>query len=224
LKIRKAYRRKIMRDAILEFVKLCSETLPIREPIYEFGGYQVAGQEGWADLRRFFPGKTYIGTDMREGPGVDMILDLHNIGLSSESVGTVLMLDTLEHVEFPRKAMEEVHRILMPEGLVIMSSVMDFPIHATPYDYWRFTPEAFRSLLGFFEQSWVGFSGKRLFPHSILGIGCKKGTIQQEFFEEFEKRFSAWKDFWDIATTSGWRRVLKAVVGCLRFELYYKKR
>lgn len=213
-----------MRDAILEFVKLCSETLPIREPIYEFGGYQVAGQEGWADLRRFFPGKTYVGTDMREGPGVDMIVNLHDIQLPSDSVGTVLMLDTMEHVEFPQKAMEGIYRILMPEGLVIMSSVMDFPIHDTPYDYWRFTPEAFRSLLKPFGESWVGFSGKRLFPHSILGIGCKKGTIQQEFFEEFEKRFSAWKDFWDIATTSGWRRVLKAVVGCLRFELYYKKR
>lgn len=212
-----------MRDAILEFVALCSKTLPMAEPIYEFGAYQVEGQEGWADLRRLFPGKTYVGADMRKGPGVDLIADLHDLNLPSESAGTVLMLDTLEHVEFPQKAIDGIYRILKPGGVVIISSVMDFPIHDTPYDYWRFTPEAFRSLLRSFPASWVGFSGQTAFPHSIVGLGCK-GAFPPGALEAFEKAFAGWKDFWDRATTSGWKRIFKAVVGCFRFELYYKKR
>ena len=84
---------------------------------------------------------------MREGPGVDRVLNIHEIDLASESVGTVLMLDTVEHVEFVRKAMEEVHRILKPSGILVVTSVMNFPIHSHPYDYWRFTPEGLKKLI-----------------------------------------------------------------------------
>ena len=136
-----------MRELIKQFVKICAETLPINEPIYEFGSLQVAGQEGFADLRPFFSVKKYVGADMRKGPGVDVLLNLHNIDLPSKSVGTALVLDTFEHVEYPRKAIDELYRILKPNGIIIISSVMNFPIHDHPADYWRFTPEAFKSLL-----------------------------------------------------------------------------
>ncbi len=62
-----------MLKSIKRFAEICSQTLPVFEPIYEFGALQVEGQEGFADLRSFFPGKSYIGTDFREGPGVDVI-------------------------------------------------------------------------------------------------------------------------------------------------------
>ncbi|NMD04281.1 MAG: class I SAM-dependent methyltransferase, partial [Deltaproteobacteria bacterium] len=131
-----------MRDSVKEFVSDVIETVPLKEPIYEFGSYLVPEQIELANLRSLFPGKEYIGCDMRGGPGVDRILNLHNIDLPPATAGTVLCLDTLEHVEYPRKAMEEIHRILKPGGIVIISSVMNYPIHDFPFDYWRFTPEA----------------------------------------------------------------------------------
>lgn len=189
-----------MRDSIKHFVKICAETLPVAEPIYEFGALQVPGQEGYADLRPFFPGKKYVGADMREGPGVDVILDLHKIELASESVGTVLTLDTLEHVEYVREAVEEMHRILKPKGIVMMSSVMFFPIHGYPYDYWRFTPEAFKSLLKPFESSFVDFAGSSNFPHTVVGVGCK-GSISENAMGEFTKKIGSWKKFWGASVT-----------------------
>jgi SAM-dependent methyltransferase len=181
-----------MRNLVKRFIKICAETLPISEPIYEFGALQVPYQEGFADLRPFFPGKKYIGADMREGPGVDLILNLHNIDLPSESVGTVLIMDTLEHVEFPRKAIEEAHRILTAEGILIMSSVMYFPIHDYPQDYWRFTPEAFKSLLKPFTLSVSDFVGDSLFPHTVVGLGFK-GSISKNVMDEFLLRLKRWK-------------------------------
>jgi hypothetical protein len=44
-----------MRESIRQFIRVVSETLPIKEPIFEFGSLQVFGQEGFADLRPFFP-------------------------------------------------------------------------------------------------------------------------------------------------------------------------
>ena len=117
--------------------------------------------------------RKYIGCDIREGLGVDKILDLHNIDLPPESVGTVLCLDTLEHVEYPHKALKEIHRILKSDGIVVISSAMNFPIHDEPCDYWRFTPAAFTSLLKPFSDSFIGFVGIKSFPHTIVGIGFK---------------------------------------------------
>lgn len=195
-----------MRESIEQFVKIAAETLPILEPIYEFGSLQVPGQVGFADLRPLFPGKKYVGDDMQDGIGVDIILNLHHIDLPSESVGTVLILDTLEHVEFPRKAIEEVHRILKPNGLIVISSAMNYPIHDYPYDYWRFTPEAFRSLLKSFTSSSVDFAGESDFPHTVVGIGFK-WLISKSAMNEFTKKIKHWKGYWiNAGRRIGWKR------------------
>ena len=176
-----------MRELIREFVSLACETLPLEGPVYEFGSFLVPGQEQLADLRPLFPGVQYVGADMREGPGVDRILNLHDVALPDATAGTVLCLDTLEHVEYPHKAVEEIHRILSSEGIAVLTSVMDFPIHDYPYDYWRFTPEAFRSLLKPFAHCFVGYVGVRKFPHTVVGIGFKGACPP---LADLEKRFA----------------------------------
>jgi len=184
-----------MRDVIKEYVKIFSESFDIPETVYEFGALQVPDQIGYADLRIFFSGKEFIGCDMREGPGVDKILNLHDIDLPDNSVGTVLCLDTLEHVEYPHKALSEIHRILKPGGIVLISSVMECPIHDYPYDYWRFTPESFRSLLKDFDMFFVDSAGKKLFPHAVVGIGIK-GTNQKENLDRFISYSMEWNQKW----------------------------
>ena len=180
-----------MRASIKEFISLVASLLPIGEPVYEFGSLQVNGQEGFADLRPLFPGREYVGCDLREGPGVDEILSLHNIDLPFGSVGTVLCLDTLEHVEYPRLALSEIHRILRPNGIAIISSVMYHHIHDYPSDYWRFTPEGFKSLLRPFSSSFVGYAGDEDFPHTIVGVGFKG---EQPNLQKFESLYRAWQD------------------------------
>ena len=179
-----------MRPHVKELVEIIARSLPIGEPIYEFGSLQAAGQKGFADLRSFFPDKEYVGCDMREGPGVDRILNLHDIDLPDESAGTVLCADTFEHVEYPRKAIQEIYRILKPDGLAVIISVMNFPIHSYPCDYWRFTPEAFKSLLKPFADSFVGFAGDKNFPHTVMGIGFKGRTPP---LEELEAGYNRWQ-------------------------------
>ena len=180
-----------MRDNIKKFVSITAKWLPLLGPIYEFGSFQVPGQEGFADLRPLFPGRDYVGADMREGPGVDRVLNLHKIDLPSESVGSVLCLDTLEHVEYPHQALQEIHRILSPKGgIAVISSVMDFPIHDYPYDFWRFTPTAFESLLKPFGHSFVGYSGRASFPHTVVGVGFK-GDVPD--LADFTMRYKHWQ-------------------------------
>jgi len=212
-----------MRESIKEFVEICAKTLPSYEPIYEFGSFQVSGQEGFADLRPLFPGREYIGADLRKGPGVDIILNLHHIDLPPKSVGTVLILDTLEHVEFPRKAIENIHRILKPNGILIISSVMNFPIHDYPHDYWRFTPEAFKSLMKSFAFIFVDSIGRREFPHTVVGIAIKDSN-ELSFIEDFHKQFEIWKLRWGDNTQArpAWKRIVEQFIPPIVMAIYRK--
>ena len=104
------------------------------------------------DLRPLFEGRDFIGTDFREGPGVDRVEDLRSLSFGDGEVGTALCLDTLEHCADPITACREMHRVVADGGVCAISSVMLFGIHGYPSDYWRFTPEGFRTLLEDFDD------------------------------------------------------------------------
>jgi SAM-dependent methyltransferase len=184
--------RKITKELVNEITKHCN----CLEPIYEFGSLQVEGQEEYADLRKFFQGKNYVGCDMREGIGVDKVLDLHSIDLPENTIGTAVLIDTLEHVEYVRKAVDEVHRVLKPDGFVIATSVMNFPIHSFPFDYWRFTPKAFESIFQKYDWLRVEAIGMTEFPHTVVAIAAKTKP-DQAFIQMLDDAVNIWKRKWN---------------------------
>ena len=105
---------------------------------------------------------------------MDRIEDIHAFTFQDGEAGTFLLADTFEHVADPIRAMGEIHRCLRDDGIVIFSSIMNFPIHGFPNDYWRFTPEAFRSLANKFPNSAIFYNGPEGFPHTVCGIAAKK--------------------------------------------------
>jgi SAM-dependent methyltransferase len=176
-----------MRQVVKNFVKIVAENLPLLEPIYEFGSFQVRGQEGIADLRPLFTGKKYIGADLRQGRGVDVICNMEDTKLGGGAAGTVLCLDTLEHVRNPIKAIQEMFRILNPQGFVVVSSCMNFPIHEHPGDYWRFTPAGLDLLLFPFAHKMIGYLGQKNNPHTVVGIAsATRTTIPASFVRAFD--------------------------------------
>jgi len=164
-----------MRQENKEFLKRIIDKFPnnFRDPILEIGSFRVEGQEDFANLRELFPGKKFVGVDMREGLGVDRVENVHSLRIPSNSVGSVICIDTLEHVENIEKAMSEMYRVLRPGGIIVIVSVMNFPIHDYPSDYWRFTPECFKKLLKRFDNVIVEFDGDEKFPTGIYGAGIK---------------------------------------------------
>lgn len=182
-----------MRKSVKDFVIMANKVLELKEPVYEFGARQVEDQEELADLRSIFKGKEYIGCDIQEGNGVDLILDLHKIDLPEYSVSSILCLDTLEHVEYPHKALEEIYRILKNDGIIIISSTMIFGIHNQP-DYWRFSPEGFKSLLKPFQKTFICYAGEKEFPHIVIGIGWKGyNPIEVSVLNNFIVGYEEWK-------------------------------
>lgn len=146
-----------------------------KEPVLEIGSLQVGNPPEFGDIRPMFGNKFFVGTDMREGLGVDKIENVERLSFGNGSFGTVICLDTLEHVENIEKAMQEMKRVLEPGGALVISSVFSFPIHDYPNDYWRFTPECFRMLLKDMDGIVVEQSGGGLnSPEGVYGFGIKK--------------------------------------------------
>jgi len=165
-----------VRGNVLELVRVIASLVDLPEPIVEIGSFQVANQPYPSDLRPFFPGKQFIGCDAREGPGVDRVEDVHALSFADGSVGTVLMLETLEHVADPIRALQQVRRVLRPEGFAVLSSCMDTPVHDHPSDYWRFTPQGFDLLVKDMSPRRVFAQGHPLFPHTVAAIARKGGS------------------------------------------------
>jgi SAM-dependent methyltransferase len=174
---------------VRKFIEACVKHIDWGEPVYEFGAYQVQKSD-LADLRPLFPGRDFVGSDISDGPGVDVILDVTNIDLPDGSIGGALCVETLEHVNNPILALEEIHRVLDDDGWVIISSVFNFPIHAWPYDYWRFTTETFEYLLRDFRHVIVDWNEKKLDPKSIVGVGFK-GDVDAGLLDALTKSIGA---------------------------------
>ena len=46
-----------------------------------------------------------------------------------------------------KKVIQEIARILKPEGILILSAPMTWPLHEEPYDFFRYTIHGLRHLL-----------------------------------------------------------------------------
>lgn len=76
--------------------------------------------------------------------------DMHEFAESSFDV--VFLLEVLEHIPQPDRAVSEILRVLKPGGVLIGSTPFLLGIHDAPHDYFRFTGHGLDYLFRRFEQ------------------------------------------------------------------------
>lgn len=79
-------------------------------------------------------------------------------------------------------------------GILIMSAPLDIHIHEEPYDYWRYLPDGFRSLLKPFNSSYINSYVPPRFPRTIIGVGFK-GSISEIELKKFKEKIKVWKAY-----------------------------
>jgi SAM-dependent methyltransferase len=160
-------------EVINAAVTAFSNTFSPTSPILDIGSCYEAGYHRWCDRRALFPDLEYVGCDIRSGPGVDRIEDAQKLTFSDSSIGTVILLETLEHLPDPERAMAEVHRVLRDDGLLLLSVPFSYRLHGFPSDYWRFTPSGLYEMLGEFPWKSVFSAGPALKPATVFAIAAK---------------------------------------------------
>jgi len=71
-----------------------------------------------SDVLRRWSG-AYLSADLEPGAG-DLVLDLRELELDSESVDVIFASHVLEHIVEDRKALQEIYRVLRPGGAAVL--------------------------------------------------------------------------------------------------------
>lgn len=91
------------------------------------------------------------GNTLHENEFLDFECDLtKDLPFERESFDTIILSDVLEHIPQPEHLWKEMARILRINGKIIMNVPFYYFIHASPFDYYRYTEFALRR---FVEQS-----------------------------------------------------------------------
>lgn len=81
----------------------------------------------------------YLNIDSKYEP--DILGSAEAIPVSDSTFDTVLMLEILEHLREPEKALDEAQRVLKPNGRLLLSVPFLYRHHRNPVDYQRWTHE-----------------------------------------------------------------------------------
>jgi SAM-dependent methyltransferase len=187
-----------------------AEAFNLPEPILEIGALQVEGQESVADLRPFFAGKKYQGVDFRPGPGVDLVANVEALPQPTASIGTVIAMSTFEHVQRFWRGLDEVSRVLRPDGALLIACPFYFHIHSYPSDYWRFTPMALDFLLERYPTRLIGRQGPTRRPANVWALAFRErapavSETQYHRYQELIQRYAH--------EPLGWRRRVRYRIG-----------
>lgn len=160
-------------------IEVITDCLDKPRKVLEVGSRQAINQNDLADLRSLHPTSKYTGLDMQEGPGVDVVASANEIPFPDNTFDLIYCLETLEHAEKPWLVCSEIQRVLKPNGVAVISSQQNFPIHMHPSDYFRYTPFGLKALFPALKSKLsVGISPPfddevKLNPQHVIVVGSK---------------------------------------------------
>ena len=106
-----------------------------------------------------------VNIDIDPSRKPDIVMDVTSLEFDNNSFDLVIMMEVLEHVKEPKKALSEISRVLSHDGRLIMSTPFILGIHDEPYDYYRFTKYGLKYLLSDFK---IKIQETNDFAHTIV--------------------------------------------------------
>lgn len=85
--------------------------------------------------------REYVGLDVAPGPHVDVVSPAETLPFADARFDAVLCTQVLEHVLDPPAVLSEIHRVLKPGGIALVSTHGTAAYHPHPTDLWRWTQE-----------------------------------------------------------------------------------
>ena len=92
----------------------------------------------------------YDGSDLGPGLDVDRVADVHRLSqiLGEEQYDIIIACSAFEHFKYPHMAAHQIMKTLRVGGICFVQTHQTFPLHAFPYDFFRFSREALACLFG----------------------------------------------------------------------------
>jgi SAM-dependent methyltransferase len=135
-----------MHGSVMLYVEEALELYDLSaKSVLECGSRDINGS-----VRSLFSGP-YIGLDLSDGPGVDVIGNASSLAWSDASFEVVVSCEMLEHDLRPARSVAEMARVLCPGGYLILTcrgfdKRGAFPLHNEP-DLFRYSLEAVKVMV-----------------------------------------------------------------------------
>ncbi len=116
----------------------------------------------------------YVAIDIRQSPLVNVMARGEQLPLKDDQFDIVLCTQMLEYVPEPPRVIREIHRVLKPGAVLLLSVPAVFPTDSDE-DLWRFTPGSLRLLLSCFRNVEIRAEGSSihgLFRTIAIWVSC----------------------------------------------------
>jgi SAM-dependent methyltransferase len=105
---------------------------------------------GIAPFRELFAHTRYVTCDWEQSSydeQVDIRAPATSIPVDDGSFDAIVCTEVLEHVPEPGTVLAELHRIVRPGGVLLVTVPLVWFLHEEPHDYYRYTPHGLTFLL-----------------------------------------------------------------------------
>ncbi|MDG1906697.1 MAG: methyltransferase domain-containing protein [Arenicella sp.] len=119
----------------------------------------------------------FTGIDVLDGEGVDVVCDAHQLSehLESNKYDLVYSLNVFEHLLMPWKVVLELNKVMKKGGIVMIFTHHAYPLHDLPWDYFRFSDNAWYSMFNK-ETGFEIIKTQLIDPVSIVPYCIYEGT------------------------------------------------
>jgi len=97
-------------------------------------------------------GALVLETDVSLAGTAKIVCDASDLPFNDSQFDLVICQAVLEHVLEPQRCVDEMHRVLKPEGLIYATTPFMQQVHMGEYDFTRFTRSGHRWLFRWFEE------------------------------------------------------------------------
>ena len=177
--------------------------------VIEVGSYDVNGSLRY--LTELLEPAEYIGVDIVEGPGVDLICPGEKLveKFGKDSFDVVLSTCVLEHVRDWKGYISNLKNVCKPNGIILVIAPSVWVFHEFPYDFWRYKKSDIENIFSDCDilildedpmppslvyakiKKPEKFTEKNLSDYQLYSVICnkKKSEIEDKNFKSFYFRY-----------------------------------
>jgi len=177
----------------LEFGRLSFSSLQKPSRILEVGSRNVNGS--MRDILTEYA-SDYIGVDLFDGPGVDVVCNVASLTdtFAHQSFDLVVSTEMLEHCLGWQDALYQMASVLRQDGLLLITTRSPgFELHDYPSDHWRFSYRDFEQIFKPLGEIIV------IQDDMTLGWACGIGILVKRKLEQSQlSEWKLWLDTFDV--------------------------
>jgi ubiquinone/menaquinone biosynthesis C-methylase UbiE len=144
--------------------------------------------QGLDQYKEKFQNIRYYCLDFNPLDKPHIIGDAQALPFKSECTESIICKAVLEHLPEPHKVVDELYRILKPEGMIYLYLPFIFPYHDYKGDYYRFTEDSIQFLFRKFQKIELNPHGDYIFTTLRFMAGFSRGL--QKFLLYFRRPLS----------------------------------